>query len=130
MVPPATAVAATRSASDSNFRSGKENGSACYGRGGNGFPRPILIFVAAEKNGFAYRTGLLLLRFLISGPDLGIAASFSRFTLSIRASILDFRPRLANRCRVFPGNAHKCASILDFRPRLANRCSVFPGNAL
>ncbi|MDY2707427.1 MAG: hypothetical protein SOV31_06815 [Candidatus Cryptobacteroides sp.] len=44
----------------------------------------------------------------------------------MRASILDFRPRLANRCKVFPGNAHKCASILDFRPRLANRCKLFP----
>ena len=74
MVSPATAVAATRSASDSNFRcrreewfrlqlpwmqrfsaydsnfrSGKENGSACYGRGCNDLPRPILIFVAAKK---------------------------------------------------------------------------------
>ena len=28
-----------------------ENGFACYGRGGNDFPRPILIFVAAKKNG-------------------------------------------------------------------------------
>ena len=30
-----------------------ENGSACYGRGGNDFLRPILIFVAAKENGFA-----------------------------------------------------------------------------
>ena len=36
--------------------------------------------------------------------------------------ILDFKARLGNRCRVFPGNAHKCASILDFRPKLENRC--------
>ena len=49
MVSPATAVAATRSASDSNLRRCKENGFACYGRGGNGFPRPILIFVAAKR---------------------------------------------------------------------------------
>ena len=53
MVLPATVVAATRSASDTNFRRSKENGSACYGRSGNDLPRPILIFVAAEKNGFA-----------------------------------------------------------------------------
>ena len=53
MVSPATVVAATRSASDTNFRSSKESGSACYGRGCNDLPRPILIFVAAEKNGFA-----------------------------------------------------------------------------
>ena len=35
MVPPATAVAATRSASDSNFVATKENGFACSGRSGN-----------------------------------------------------------------------------------------------
>ena len=49
MVPPATVVVARCSASDSNLRSGKENGSACYGRGGKDFPRPILIFVAAKR---------------------------------------------------------------------------------
>ena len=39
------------SASDSNFRSGKEEWPACYDRRDNGLPRPILIFVAAKKNG-------------------------------------------------------------------------------
>ena len=48
----------------------------------------------------------------------------------LRASILDFRLKLENRCRVFPGNAFQRASILDFMPRLANRCSFLPGNAL
>ena len=38
------------SAYDSNFRSCKEEWPACYGRSGNGIPRPILIFVAAKKN--------------------------------------------------------------------------------
>ena len=47
----------------------------------------------------------------------------------LRASILDFRLKLENRCRVFPGNAFQRASILDFMPRLANRCSFLPGNA-
>ena len=47
----------------------------------------------------------------------------------LRASILDFRGRLANRCRSFPGNAFQRASILDFGARLANRCKVFPGNS-
>ena len=43
--------------------------------------------------------------------------------LGFRASILEFRPRLGNRCtdsghfRVFR------ASILDFRPKLGNRCT-------
>ena len=44
----------------------------------------------------------------------------------LRASILDFRPRLANRCKVFPVYTLFRASILDFRPRLANRCKLFP----
>ena len=43
-----------------------------------------------------------------------------------RASILDFKARLGNRCRVFPIYPLLRASILDFRPRLANRCRVFP----
>ena len=47
----------------------------------------------------------------------------------LRASILDFMPRLGNRCRVFPRNSPKAASILDFMPRLGNRCKVFPGNS-
>ncbi|MGM9744366.1 MAG: hypothetical protein ACI3Y3_04080 [Candidatus Cryptobacteroides sp.] len=40
------------------------------------------------------------------------------------ASILDFRARLANRCKLFPVSALFRASILDFEARLANRCSV------
>ena len=41
------------------------------------------------------------------------------------ASILDFRLRFANRCKVFPVYCHLRASILDFRLELANRCKVF-----
>ncbi|MGM9743819.1 MAG: hypothetical protein ACI3Y3_01270, partial [Candidatus Cryptobacteroides sp.] len=41
-----------------------------------------------------------------------------------RASILDFRPKLGNRCKLFPVYALQRASILDFRPRLGNRCSA------
>ena len=44
----------------------------------------------------------------------------------LRASILDFRPRLANRCKDFLVYGHLRASILDFRLELANRCKVFP----
>ena len=44
-------------------------------------------------------------------------------------SILDFGPKLANRCKVLPVYAILRASILDFGARLANRCRVFPGNA-
>ena len=125
MVSPAVVVARC-SASDSNFRSGKENGSACYGRSGNGIPRPILIFVAAEKNGFACRTGLLMLRFLISGGKLGNRYRDCPGLDLLRAAIRDFRPRLGNRCKLFQVYTIYRASILDFRPRLGNRCKVFP----
>ena len=46
------------------------------------------------------------------------------------ASILDFRARLANRCKVFPVYGHLRASILDFRLRLGNRCRVLAVYAL
>ena len=39
------------------------------------------------------------------------------------ASILEFRPRLANRCSRGAILGRNRAVILDFRPRLANRCS-------
>ena len=42
------------------------------------------------------------------------------------ASILDFRLRLANRCKVLPVYTLLRASILDFRHRLKNRCKLFP----
>ena len=48
----------------------------------------------------------------------------------LRAVILDFRPRLANRCRVLPVYVLFRASILDFRARLGNRCKLFPVYAL
>ena len=77
IVPPSTVVAATRSASDSNFVAAKENSFACSGRGSYDLPCLILIllqqrrmvspaavvaatrsasdynFVAAKENGFA-----------------------------------------------------------------------------
>ena len=53
MVPPAAAVATTRSVSDSNLRSCKEEWPACSGYRDNDLPRPILFFVAAKKNGSA-----------------------------------------------------------------------------
>ena len=51
MVSSAAAVATTRSVSDSNLRSCKEEWPACRGRRDNDLPRLILIFVAAKKNG-------------------------------------------------------------------------------
>ena len=39
------------------------------------------------------------------------------------AVILDFRPRIGNRCSHGVHSGHFRAAIPDFRPRLANRCS-------
>ena len=46
------------------------------------------------------------------------------------ASILDFRPRLGNRCKDFPVYPLFRASILDFKARPAHRCMVLPVYAL
>ena len=40
--------------------------------------------------------------------------------------ILDFSPRLENRCKLFPVKALLRALILKFKPRLENRCKLFP----
>ena len=42
-----------------------------------------------------------------------------------RASIRDFRAKLTNRCKLFPVYTILRAVILDFRPRFANHCSTF-----
>ena len=57
----------------------EEEWPAYVSRGGSDSPRPILIFVAAEKN----------------GPP-------AERHYHSAASILNFRARLANRCKVFP----------------------------
>ena len=41
----------------------------------------------------------------------------------LRASILDFKPKLANRCKLFPDYTLFRALILDFKPKLGNRCT-------
>ena len=73
------------------FVAAEKSGFACYGRGGSDLPRLILIFVAAEKNGFACRTGLLLLRFLISGGEFGNHCKKSLRNGPGAAVILDFK---------------------------------------
>ncbi|MDD6508117.1 MAG: hypothetical protein PUF43_01460 [Bacteroidales bacterium] len=89
------------------FVDAKENGFACSDRRGNDPPRPILIFVAAEK-----------------------MARLQNTTTPTDASILDFRPRFENRCKLLPVYALLRASILDFKARPANRCMVLPVYAL
>ena len=56
-------------------------------------------------------------------PKLANRCSQEAKTRAIRASILDFRPRLANRCSQKVKTRAIRASIPDFKPRLANRCS-------
>ena len=113
------------SASDSNFRRRKEEWPACSGRSSNELTRPILIFVAAKKNGppadRRYATAALIRDFM---PKLENRCKVLPGNAIFRALILDFRPRLGNRCMVLPGNAIFRASILDFRPRLGNHCSI------
>ena len=57
-------------------------------------------------------------------PDLGNRCKDFPVYPLFRASILDFKARPANRCMVLPVYALLRASILDFRPRLANRCNT------
>ena len=56
-------------------------------------------------------------------PKLANRCSQKVKTRAIRASILDFKPRLANRCSKKVKTRAIRASILDFKPRIGNRCS-------
>ena len=83
-------------------------------------------FAATVKPTFTQITSNLPPAYLQSDSSndrvLGMTcAVFPVYTL-MRASILDFRPRLANRCKVLPVYALMRASILDFKPKLENRC--------
>ena len=91
----------------------------CYGRRCNDPPRPILIFVAAEENGFACcgrrcndppRTILIF----VAAEKM---ARLQNTTTPTYSSILDFRPRLGNRCKVFQVYTIFRASILGKRLR-------------
>ena len=87
-------------------------------------------FAATVEPAFTQITSDLPPAYLQSGSSnervLGMTcAVFPVYTL-MRASILDFRPRLGNRCKVLPVYALMRASILDFKPKLANRRKLFP----
>ena len=70
--------------------------------------------------------GLLRASILDFKPKLANRCKIFPVYPIFRASILDFRARLGNRCRDFPVYPLLRASILDFKPRLANRCKLFP----
>ena len=105
MVPPAAAVATTRSVSDSNLRSCKEEWPACRGRRGNDLSYLILIFVAAKKNGSPAvhpqrqpKSRLRLVRCCsdsgFHGVNYGITAGFCLFTPSFVRRFLISGPDL------------------------------------
>ena len=100
---------------------------ACYGRSGYDLPRPILIFVAAKENGFACSGRRCndpprpILIFVAAEKT----ARLQNTTTPTDASILDFRVKLANRCKLLPVYALLRASILDFKAKLGNRCKDF-----
>ena len=71
-------------------------------------------------------TASLLQRFLISGPDLRITASFSQETALRLQRFSISGGQFGNHRKFFPGNKPKAAVILDFRPKLANHCRVPP----
>ena len=85
---------------------------------------------ASDPNFFAQRrmarlqNGLAAKVILDFRPKLGNRCKlFPVYTL-FRSSILDFRAKLGNRCKLFPVYTLFRASILDFKPRLGNRCSA------
>ena len=60
---------------------------------------------------------------LFEGVNLGIAARLCPFTPSCLQRFLISGGKLGNHCKVMPIYDLLRAAILDFRPRLANRCS-------
>ena len=52
-----------------------------------------------------------------------LQASYSTCRHDGTAVILEFKPRLENRCNQKAKTRAICASILDFKPRLGNRCN-------
>ena len=57
-------------------------------------------------------------------PRLGNRCSYEVPSGHLRAAIPDFRPRIDNHCNREHHSGHFRAAILDFRPKLANRCSA------
>ena len=99
---------------------------AYYGRSGYDLSRPILIFVAAEKMARLQNTTPTDASILDFKARLANRCKLFPGNILLRASILDFKARPANRCMVLPVYALQRAVILDFRPRLGNRCKDFP----
>ena len=115
------------SASDSILRSSKGEWPACSSRRGSDLPHPILIFVAAKKNGSACngRGGYeVRVRFHSSLPRRRTVSPADRH-YPTDASILDFEARLGNHCRFLPGNALQCAVILDLSGSIWESLQVF-----
>ena len=122
--PPAAGLATTTSASDTNFLCEKREWFRLLRPSRQRPSASDSILRCCEEEWPASRTGLLLHRFLISGPDLGIDARISPFTPSCVHRFLISWGKFGNHCRYLPGNVLQRAVILDFRPRFANHCST------
>ena len=86
----------------------------------------VICAVAAKKNGpptSAVAAAICRVRFYSSSPQRRMVSPAERHYHSA-ASILDFGPRLGNRCKVSPGNVIHRASILNFRARFGSRCKL------
>ena len=119
MVSPAAAVAATRSASDSVFRCRKEE----WFRLQNATTPRLQRFLISRPNlGIAARkpsrTAKLLHRFLISRPNLGIDACFSPFMPSCVHRFLNSIPNLGIDASFSPFKPSCVHRFLISRPNL------------
>ena len=146
MVPPAAAVATTRSASDSilrsrreewfrlqrlsrqrssasesNFRRCKEEWPACRGRRGNDLSHLILIFVAAKKNGspavHPQRQPKSRLRLVRCCSDSG----FHGVNLGITAGFCLFTPSFVHRFLISGPDLRIDAGFCLFTPSFVHR---------
>ena len=91
-------------------------------------------FAATVEPAFTQITFGLLPAYLQSDSSnervLGMTCAVLPVYTLFRASILDFKPKLANRCKVFPVYGHSRASILDFRGSIWESLHGLPGNSL
>ena len=72
-------------------------------------------FAATVKPTFTQITSNLPPAYLQSDSSNERVLGMTCAVFPVRALILDFKPKLANRCKVFPVYGHLRASILDFR---------------
>ena len=121
---PAAAVATTRSVSDSNLRSCKEEWPACRGCRDNDLPRPILFFVAAKKNGppaASVATTIFRVRFYSSIRQRKMVPPADRSNTELQRFLIS-GGQFGNRCRECPEIAPPLQRFLISGGQFGNRC--------